>query len=282
MNRVLSTHAFVNHRLTGAMLGRIERAGIPAVEIFCAKQHLDYHDKAQIAELGHWFRDSELKLHSLHSPMFTDEIWGRSGPHTHINITDRAKADRLRWVGEIKRAIEIAETVPFRYLVQHLGVSGQEFSEYFVEAGFSALEDLKVFAKQRGVEILLENIPNQLSTGERLNLFNELTHLDLCYVLDVGHAHFGPGIEHEFEVMEKKIRSLHLHDNNGKEDQHLFPLAEGGTVDWARTMELLRSHREQYPLLLELKEVPEQQFPLNEINRVFDRLEAIQTQAQNA
>ena len=81
MNRVLSTHVFVNHRLTVAWLSRIQQAGIPAVEIFCARQHLDYRDKAQIAELGHWFRDSELKLHSLHSPMYTDEIWGRSGPH---------------------------------------------------------------------------------------------------------------------------------------------------------------------------------------------------------
>ena len=55
MDHVLSTHVFVNHRLTGATLQRIEQAGVPAVEIFCARQHLDYRDKAQIAELGHWF-----------------------------------------------------------------------------------------------------------------------------------------------------------------------------------------------------------------------------------
>src|SRR5271165_2435649 len=108
MQRVLSTHLFVNHRLTTVWLDKIHQAGIPAVEIFCARQHLDYRDRAQINELGHWFRDSELKLHSLHSPMYSDEIWGRSGPNTHINITDRNKADRIQWVGEIKRAIEIA------------------------------------------------------------------------------------------------------------------------------------------------------------------------------
>src|SRR5436853_6990816 len=81
MNHALSTHLYVNHRLTSALLGRIQDAGIPAVEIFCARQHLDYRDKAQINELGHWFRDSTLKLHSLHSPMYNDELWGRSGPH---------------------------------------------------------------------------------------------------------------------------------------------------------------------------------------------------------
>ncbi len=63
------------------------------MEIFCARQHLDYRDKAQIAELGHWFRDSELKLHSLHSPMYNDEIWGRSGPHSVITITEPVKVE---------------------------------------------------------------------------------------------------------------------------------------------------------------------------------------------
>src|SRR5271169_4467024 len=93
MNHVLSTHLFVNHRLTSALLGKIQQAGIAAVEIFCARQHLDYRDKAQIAELGHWFRDSDLKLHSLHSPMYNDEIWGRSGPHAVITITEPVRSE---------------------------------------------------------------------------------------------------------------------------------------------------------------------------------------------
>ena len=77
IQRALSTHVFVNHRLTTVWLERIWNARIPLVEIFCARQHLDYRDKAQIAELGHWFRDARLKLHSLHSPMYSDDVWGR-------------------------------------------------------------------------------------------------------------------------------------------------------------------------------------------------------------
>jgi sugar phosphate isomerase/epimerase len=277
MTRMISTHVIANHRLTTAWLNRVENAGIAAVEIFCARQHLDYRNKAQIAELGHWFRDSELTLHSLHSPMYTDEIWGRSGPDTHINITDRQKSERIRWVDEIKRALEISEVVPFRYLIQHLGAGGQEFSEHSIDAAFSSLEELTVFAHQRGVEILLENIPNALSTGERLELFNQLTHLNLNYVFDTGHAHIGDGIEPEFGVMKARIRSLHVHDNDGKQDQHLFPMAEGGTIDWTKTMALLSSRKDQFPLLLELREVPEFQYPLPEIVRVFDELESLKS-----
>src|ERR1700680_2445220 len=107
MNRVLSTHVSVNHRLTVAWLDKAMHAGIPAVEIFCARQHLDYRNRSQIAELGPLFRDSHLKLPSIHAPMFTDEIWGRSGPHAAINICELTKSKRMSMVDEIKRALEI-------------------------------------------------------------------------------------------------------------------------------------------------------------------------------
>jgi len=277
MDRVLSTHVIVNHRLTIAWLNRVSGAGIPAVEIFCAPQHLDYRDRGQIGELGHWFRDSDLKLHSVHAPMYTDDIWGRTGPHAHINITERSKPNRIQWVDEIKRAIEIAEVVPFRYLIQHLGVSGQEFSDYAIEAAFASLEELAIFARQRGVEVLLENTPNSLATAEGLERFNSMTHLRLNYVFDTGHAHIGAGIAHEFEIMKPRIRSLHVHDNDGIEDSHLFPMSKGGTIDWAATMELLRSCPGQYPLLLELREVADMQHPLDAVVRVFDQLEAVES-----
>ena len=277
MERMISTHLIVGHRLTAAWLGRAEKAGLSAVEIFCARQHFDYLDKSQAAELGHWFRDSPLKLHALHSPMFTDEVWGRSGPQCHINITEPKKALRMQWVDEIKRVLEHSEVLPFRYLIQHLGVGGQEFDDYAVEAGFRSLEELTVFARGLGVEILLENTPNELSTGERLNLFNSLTHLNLNYVFDSGHANLGAGVEHEFEIMKPRIRSLHLHDNNGREDAHLFPFAAGGSIDWRKTMAMLRAcPAGQFPLLLELREVPDHQNPLEEVNRVFDQLESLE------
>src|ERR1700748_3019095 len=123
MKHALSTHLFVNHRLAAALVGSIQQAGTPAVEIFCARQHLDYHNKEQIAELGHWFRDSELKLHSLPAPMYNDEIWARSAPNAVITITEPVKSVRLPMVDEIKRALEISEVIPFKYMIQHIGVS---------------------------------------------------------------------------------------------------------------------------------------------------------------
>jgi sugar phosphate isomerase/epimerase len=270
MQPVLSTHLFVRHRLTAVWLDRVWNAGFPAVEIFCARQHVDYRDKAQITELGHWFRDAQLKVHSLHSPMYTDDCWGRSGPHAVINITEPVKRKRIEMVDEVKRALEIAEEIPFRYLIQHLGVAGEEFDERKFDAAFSSLDEIRVFASQRGVEVLLENTPNELSSAERLNLFQAQTHLNLNYCFDIGHAHMCRGVEAEFEAMKEHIRSTHVHDNNGREDQHLFP--GKGTIDWGRAVELLSSCGDQTPLLLELREPPDLQHLIEEAKRALDDL----------
>ena len=279
MQRALSTHLFANHRLTTVWLERIWNAGIPLVEIFCARQHLDYRDKSQISDLGHWFRDAELKVHSLHSPMYNDNAWGRTGPQSIITITEPVKSKRLDMVDEIKRAIEVAETVPFRYLIQHLGVAWEEFDERKIDAAFSALEEINLFARQRGVEVLLENTPNELSSAERLMMFLNVTHLNLNICFDVGHAHMLGSIENEYRLLKPRIRSTHVHDNNGTEDSHLFP--GKGSIDWPRTMDLLRSADGQYPLLLELREVDEMQHPIDSARATFDYLEGLKSVDEN-
>jgi sugar phosphate isomerase/epimerase len=276
MEHVLSTHLLVNHRLNTVWLDRIWQAGIPAVEIFCARQHLDYRDRPQINELGHWFRDSKLKLHSLHSPMYSDEMWGRSGPNAHINITEPVKSKRLDMLDEIKRALDISEVIPFRYLIQHLGVFEEEYDERKVEAAFTSLEELNLFARARGVEVLLENTPNDLSSAQRLVQFLEQTHLKLNFCLDVGHANMNEGVAAAFGVLKDRVRSTHLHDNNGVDDSHLWPFySAGGTIDWGETMRLLRSLPQQYPLLLELRDYPEFPLPqsLENVQRIFEKLE---------
>ncbi len=78
--------------------------------------------------------------------------------------------------------------------------------------------------------------------------------------------------------MKNRIRSTHLHDNDGKEDSHLFP--GKGTIDWRKTMKLLRSCTKDCPLLLELREPPEMERPLEEAKRAADMLNEINTDDQ--
>ena len=279
MRRVLSTYLFVEHRLTVVLLDRILRSGVDEIEIFCARQHLDYHNHAQIEELKHWFRDAELKVHSIHTPLFSDDIWGRSGPHTHISMTGTSKAKRIAATDEVKRAIELADSIPFQYAIQHIGVPEEEYDDGKVEAAFNCLDELIVFGKQLGVEMLAENIPNAFSRAERLKLFVGSTHLPLNFCFDTGHAHLSSGVETEFRLMKDRIRSTHVHDNDGELDNHIFPLSDdgsggGGSIEWGPAMEFLNSCDDDVPLVLELREVPEMENPLAEVQNCFEKLES--------
>jgi len=276
MKHVVSTHLFANHRLTTHWLERIWQAGIPAIEIFLARQHLDYRNTSQVADLAAWFRDSPLQVHSMHAPMYTDEVWGRSGPQSVVTLCEPVKSKRIAMVDELKRALEVAESIPYRYLIQHIGVAGEEYDERRLDAAFASLEEVALFAGQRGVEVLLENTPNSFSHAQTLVYFLGQTHLKLGFCFDVGHANMMETVDRAFETMKEKIRSTHLHDNDGKSDQHLFPFfSEGGTIDWTKTMRLLRSRPDQYPLLLELKEVPAMANPLDTVRRIFEKLESL-------
>ncbi len=101
-----------------------------------------------------------------------------------------------------------------------------------------------------------------------------MTHLDLDFVFDVGHANMGEGVEPAFSLMRERIRSTHLHDNDGQDDLHLVPMVSpGGTVDWPRTMRSLASRGDQYPLVLELKDKPGAEPAIEIALESFDKLE---------
>jgi hypothetical protein len=143
-------------------------SGVQAIEIFAARQHLDYANrKAHVKEIAEWFRGSGVPLNSVHSPLYADYEWGRAGaPPVNLASTDRAGL--VEAMDEVKRALEIAEQIPFRFLVQHLGLPNESFSDKKFESAMTSIEHLRAFAKPLGVRILLENIPNELSTPDRL------------------------------------------------------------------------------------------------------------------
>src|SRR5438128_2534389 len=127
MLRAMSTFVHVNERLHPGMLDELVRGGAQAIEIFCARQHFDYTDRAHIKELAAWFKSNQVSLRSIHSPLYADAEWGRSG-QAPINFIDVDKRQRIESMDEIKRAIEVAEILPFQYMVQHIGTPNESFS----------------------------------------------------------------------------------------------------------------------------------------------------------
>jgi sugar phosphate isomerase/epimerase len=252
MLKAISTYVQVKERLHPGMLDAYARMGAQALEIFGARGHFDYTNRQHVREIGQWFKTSGVEFVSLHAPMFADDDWGRDGSPP-LNIASVDRKARIFAMDEIKRAIEVAEQIPFRFLIQHIGLPGESFTEHkFFDATTSSIEHLQAFAKPLGVRVLVENIPNELSTPERLNELVHTAHFDeVGFCFDIGHAHMEQGVEAAFSAMKDRIRSTHIHDNKKDRDSHLWP--GDGSIDWVEAMRLLRSAPLVPPLLFEVE-----------------------------
>ncbi len=264
MQRVLSTYLFIHRKLTPALLAEIARAGIPAVELFCTRTHLDYHAAEEVRELADWLSGHDLTVHSIHAPTERDLSPGRESG-VPISICDPERLRRLDAVDEIKRALDLAEYFPFRFLVQHVGSSREAPDPRKWDAAFNSLEHLIVFAKERGVTIALENTPGELATPANLCHFikdTRLHELRLCF--DTGHAHMEEGVERSFETMGELVATTHVHDNHGEKDEHLLPYE--GSIHWEATLKTMAAAiAGGLPIVLELKE----QAPQAQLGQAF-------------
>jgi len=277
MIKAMSTYVYVKERLHPGMLDGLARAGAEAIEIFASRGHLDYANRKQhVQEIAQWFHAGGVPLHSVHAPMFADYEWGRSGGPP-VNLADPDRKRRIDAMDEIKRALEIAEQVPYRFLIQHIGVPNEEFDERKFEAAMTSVEHLRAFAKPLGVRILLENIPNELATPERLVEFIAAAHFeDVGVCFDVGHANMMGGVAAAFAILKDHIRSTHIHDNGGDKDAHLWP-GEGG-INWRETVSLLRTAPHVPPLLLEINGEQQRDVP-GRIGETFRMLEEAEEKA---
>jgi sugar phosphate isomerase/epimerase len=251
MLRAISTYVFIKRRLHPGLLDECARGGAQAIEVFAARGHFDYADKAHVREIGNWFRSTGVQFHSMHSPIYMTNDFSR-GVEPPLNIADADKRRRIEAMDEIKRALEVAEYAPFRFLVQHVGLSNEGYDTRKFEAALSSIEHLRAFARPLGVSLLVENIPNDISEPEKLvELIKTLHYDDLGFCFDTGHAHMMSSVHQAFGVMEDRIRSTHVHDNKRDRDEHLWP--GEGNIDWNQTVQSLRTAPQSPPLLLEIE-----------------------------
>ena len=268
----LSTYLYVNERLSSHILDSILSAGFETMELFAARQHLDYTDRNHVRDVAQWFRDHQVDLHSLHAPLYGDADWGQSGGLT-VSVAYLERRLRIASMDEIRRALDIAEYLPFRYLIVHMGLPEEEYDLSKFDAVMTSLEHLKVSAKDGGVQLLLENVPNELGTPERLVEFLAYSRLNVRICFDTGHAHMKQGLHPAFETLRPYIASTHVHDNRGEKDEHLMPF--DGSVDWRQAVRDLRRGEGQFPVLFEIRDYGPQTTSLSRLAEVIDRMEEI-------
>ena len=112
MQKVISTHVFLRSRLHPGLLDTLAHTGAAAIELFAAREHFDYTDRATVREAAEWFRANPLRLFSMHAPLYSDRESGRGGEPS-VNVVHADKSRRINGMDEVKRALETAEQIPF-------------------------------------------------------------------------------------------------------------------------------------------------------------------------
>jgi sugar phosphate isomerase/epimerase len=237
----ISTQIYRAQPVTVDLLESIRRAGYDRLELFCNRPHLDYHNRGLLRGIGRWFQENALPPPSLHLP-FVENI-GPTQRHW-ISVLDPERRLREAAVDEVKRALELADLVQLSYVVLHLGNPHEKFTPVSFEHAYAAIAQIRSFS---GTEVTIENIPNEVSTLERIQEFkavSQLPDVGICY--DTGHGHLQgatPAFEH--------IRTLHVHDNNGEKDEHLWPF--DGTLEWPALIERLVVANYAGPFMFEVR-----------------------------
>lgn len=252
-----STYVFLQQRLHPGLLDAMQRAGATAIEVFAARHHFDYTDRSSIRELANWFRDTNVSS-SLHQPLYPATQWSRHVAPT-LDLIDPAKTHRIAAMDEIKRVLESAEQIPFRAITLHLGMKGDTWSPRALENSLTAIEHLKAFAGPLGVQLLLETLQNEITAPERLLEILRVGHFETVGItLDVGHAHLtdyqdpGAGIDAAFELLRGRIGELHLHDNGGSRDEHLWPGSPEIGINWQNIQRHIAQLPPDLPGILEI------------------------------
>jgi len=274
----ISTHLYHDRPLAPEHLKELAEFGFREVELFATIGHFDYRDQAAIEGLAGWLKDAGLHLHSVHAPIVEHRWHGRWGSALSTASSDGAARERA--VNECLAALEIARTIPFRYLVVHLGVPDDFDPPAGTNARLAArrsVEELAAAALPLGVRIAVELIPNTLSAATALVRLVEddleLPPPGVGICLDTGHAALQGDLPDAIEIVSGELVTTHVHDNRGTADDHLVPF--DGTIDWPAALMSLQKVGYEGVIMFELDNTSTPREVLEKTVGVRQRFEAI-------
>jgi len=126
-------------------------------------------------------------------------------------------------------------------------VTGSDNPPPYSQLGLDRFKQLAEKAEKAGITIALENVWRL----EYLDyIFDNIKSDKLKFCYDSGHENC---FTHGADCLSKygdKLAALHLHDNDGLNDQHILPF--GGNVNWDRIMTKIKELNYRGVLALEI------------------------------
>ena len=156
----------------------------------------------------------------------------------------------------VRKALRLANDVGADRLTIHPGYREMPGPALDISYGAltSNLKDVAALGKEAGVAICLENFDNDddLLCKEPAELLKVLGAVEgLKVTLDVGHAHTtSTDPEAYFGKVKDRLLDMHVHDNNGKADEHAG--LGKGNIDFKRLFRACKDAGYHGPFILEL------------------------------
>jgi sugar phosphate isomerase/epimerase len=131
---------------------------------------------------------------------------------------------------ELRRCVDVFGELGARWMNVHPDRHAPMHDRaFFIQKNIATLGELLPYAAERGVGIMLENLPGDFNTAQQLGeLLDPLPELGLH--LDIGHANLmvlQSTVNELLAAYGSRLRHVHLHDNKGGgADLHL-PLGTG-------------------------------------------------------
>jgi len=184
-------------------------------------------------------------------------------PYT-LNLSEETSFIRKASIDYLKKGILLAAKLNASHLTLHMG--------YFISISslgykrnealnrlISSLKELLPLCKKYKVMLALENVNPLPKDSEVFYLGDNVEDFDVLFkklrskylkmCLDVGHANINEGAMKYIKRYKENIIAVHVHDNNGKYDEHL-PIGKG-TIDWIILTKELKNIN--CPIIFELK-----------------------------
>lgn len=219
------------------------------------------------------FGEKDFFQHLSEQKRLADEagiaVWQVHGPWRYPPM-DATAEDRAERLEKMKRSIRGAAVLGAQYWVVHpimpYGIDdalcGKSAETW--EQNLELMSRLLPTAKQEGITVCLENMPmpnfSIASPSETFKFVQELNDASFAMCLDTGHANVCSEWHTPAEAIRAygdRIRVLHVHDNNGKRDEHLAPFF--GSIRWDDFSKAL--HETHFPGVLSLECAPSSRLP---------------------
>ena len=248
--------------------------------------------------IAHGVRTIELSLEIPRAPAIDDDLVKRMAelssegvdfsihaPFFEVNFGSCQKEIRQFSRKKAKSAIDIAYELGANPVVMHPGYTfwmdkikgvAEESWNFFIKD----MRWLLSYAGKRGIVVALESIPMPFFFFYDLLEFKRLREAlpGLGMTLDVGHAYVtkaakktndpqGAIIEDLRELGVGSVTHVHLHNNKGKRDEHLFP---DGNIDIAGILRFLKEEGYTGKVIIESYEMER-----NGIPSVLEKLKAM-------